>query len=418
MAVYIPIISEFKSTGVDRAIKEFKSLEKTSDKMAFAIKKAAVPAAAALAGVGYAALDAAKAAIEDAAAQNRLANNIEQVTKATKSQIASNEDWISTQGRNLGVADDELRPALSRLVLVTKDLTKAQDLASLAMDIAAARGVSLATATNALEKAAGGNTKALVKLDPALKGVIDKTTTLDEATKILTDKYAGSAAEAAETTAGKFGRLSLSLNETKESIGAALIPIIEKALPYLQSFAAWAERNPKLLAAVAAGVAAVAAAIVAAQIAIAVSNPFTLIALGITALIAGIVYAYNKFEWFRDGVKTVLNFLIGAFERFLNSWIRVINGVIRGYNAIPLAPNLSLISEVSFGRIGEAGPVAENAMVTNTIGARGTAVGTSPTSASSAGSTTYIIQGAVDPSSTARQIQQLQDNQDARFGWR
>lgn len=417
MAVYIPIVSEFKSDGVDKAIKQFRSLEKTSDKVSFAIKKAAVPAAAALAGIGYAALDSAKAAIEDAAAQEKLAGNIRSVTKATDGVIASNEQWIASQGRALGVADDDLRPALSRLVLVTKDVTRAQELASLAMDIAAARGVSLATATTALEKAAGGNTKALIKLDPALKDVIDKTTTLDQATAILTDKYAGSAQNAAETTAGKFGRLTLALNETKESIGAALIPIIERALPYLQKFADWAEKNPKLLTAVAGGIAAVAAAIVAAQIAIALSNPFTLIALGVTALIAGLVIAYKKFEWFRDGVKAVLNFILGYFENVVNGWITVINWIIKGYNKIPFRDDIELLGKVNFTG-GGSGDVAENAMVTNTIGARGTAVGSSPTGRGSAGSTTIIVQGAVDPAGTARTIQQLQDNQDARFGWR
>lgn len=418
MAVYIPIISEFKSQGVDKAIKQFKSLEKTSDKMAFAIKKAAVPAAAALAGIGYAALDAAKAAIADAAAQTQLATNLRQATKATEAQIAANEDWIAVQGRTLGVVDDDLRPALGRLALVTGDVTKAQELASLAMDIAAARGVSLATATSALEKAAGGNEKALVRLDPALRDLIDKTTTLDEATAILSEKYAGSAQTAAETTAGKFGRLTLALDETKESIGAALIPIIERALPYLQKFADWAEKNPKLLAAVGAGVAAVAAAIVAAQIAIAVSNPFTLIALGITALIAGLVTAYKKFDWFRKGVNAVLNFIIGYFERVVNSWITVINWIIKGYNKIPFRDDIALLEQVSFGRIGQGGDVAENAQVTNAIGARGAAVGTSPTSLRSAGATIITINGAVDPAGTARQIQQLTDNQDARFGWR
>lgn len=415
MAVYIPIVSEFKSTGVDRAIKEFRSLEKTSDKVQFAIKKAAVPATAALAGLGYAAFDAAKAAIEDAAAQTQLANNIRSVTKATDAQIKSNEQWIETQGKTKGIADDVLRPALSRLVLVTKDMTQAQGLASLAMDIAAARNVSLATATTALEKAAGGNTKALVKLDPALKDVIDKTTTLDEATALLTDKYGGSAQAAAETTAGKFQRLSLAFNETKESIGAALIPIIERALPYLQKFAAWAQENPRLLAAVAGGITAVAAAIVAAQIAIALSNPFTLIALGVTALIAGLVVAYKKFEWFRTGVKAVLNFVVGYFEFMINAWVNVINGIIRTYNKLPLLSDIGLIQKIDLTG-GNSGPVGENAIVANAIGAAGAQAGNSPTR--SAGGTTINVYGAVDPAGTARQIQQITDNQDARFGWK
>jgi hypothetical protein len=149
-----------------------------------------------------------------------------------------------------------------------------------------------------------------------------------------------------------------------------------------------------------------------------VSNPFTLIALGITALIAGLVTAYKKFDWFRKGVQAVLNFIIGYFENVVNSWIKVINIIIKGYNKIPFRDDISLLNEVSFGRIGQGGPVAENAQVTNAIGTRGAAVGTSPTSLRSAGATIININGAVDPAGTARQIQQLQDNQDSRFGWK
>ena len=42
----IPIISEFDGKGIDKAVKQFKQLETTSEKAQFAIKKAAVPAAA------------------------------------------------------------------------------------------------------------------------------------------------------------------------------------------------------------------------------------------------------------------------------------------------------------------------------------------------------------------------------------
>ncbi|MCX4231987.1 hypothetical protein [Streptomyces ortus] len=39
------------------------------------------------------------------------------------------------------------------------------------------------------------------------------------------------------------------------------------------------------------------------------ANPITLIIIGIVALIAGIVYAYNRFGWFRAGVQAVWNWL-------------------------------------------------------------------------------------------------------------
>jgi hypothetical protein len=153
MALAIPIISTFDGDGVSKAIKEFKQLETSSEKAQFAIKKAAVPAAAALVGLGIALFDATKGAIEDAAAQDKLAEQIRRTTGATDAQIKANEDWISTQGKLLGVTDEELRPALGNLVRATGDITKAQELASAAMDISVAKNLSLETTTKALEKA-------------------------------------------------------------------------------------------------------------------------------------------------------------------------------------------------------------------------------------------------------------------------
>jgi hypothetical protein len=54
MAISIPIISEFADAGVKKAIKEFKQLETTGEKAQFALKKAAIPAAAAVAGLAAA----------------------------------------------------------------------------------------------------------------------------------------------------------------------------------------------------------------------------------------------------------------------------------------------------------------------------------------------------------------------------
>ena len=62
MAVSIPIISEFDGKGINKAIAEFKQLEGAGKKAQFAIKKAAIPAAAALAGIAAAAVPAVTAA--------------------------------------------------------------------------------------------------------------------------------------------------------------------------------------------------------------------------------------------------------------------------------------------------------------------------------------------------------------------
>jgi len=323
MAISIPIISEFDGKGIAKAKQEFSQLEGAGAKANYAIKKAAIPAAAALAGVGAALFDATKAAMEDEAAQKQLALALNKNTKATDSQIAATEDWISTQGRLLGVADDELRPALAKLARQTHDVTKAQEGVKLAMDISKATGKDLSSVTDALAKAYGGNLTALGKLSPELKAMIKDGMTLDQAMAKLSQTFGGAAAEAANTTAGKFARMKLTLDETKESIGAALIPVIEKALPLLQKMSDWAAKHPQAFTAIAGAIGGIAAAVVALNIAMAL-NPFTLIAAGVVALGAAAVYAYNKFDAFRTGVNFVLNAVITS-----------INAVIRGLNLLP-----------------------------------------------------------------------------------
>ena len=99
---------------------------------------AAAFAAAAAAAAAYAvklAVDGVKAAIEDEAAQLRLANALKNVTSATDDQIAAVEKQILKTSLATGVADDQLRPALQRLAVATGSVKQSQDLLTLALDI-------------------------------------------------------------------------------------------------------------------------------------------------------------------------------------------------------------------------------------------------------------------------------------------
>jgi hypothetical protein len=351
MALAIPIISTFDGDGVSKAIKQFKQLETNQEKAQFAIKKAALPAAAALGALTVALGDAVKGAIEDAAAQDKLAEQIRRTTGATDAQIKANEDWISTQGKLLGITDEELRPALGGLVRATGDITKAQELAGAAMDISAAKGLSLETVTKALEKAYGGNMTALAKLSPELRDMIKDGASLDEVMQEMSKTFGGAASSAAETTAGKFKRMKIALDETKESIGASLMPAVEAVIPYLQTMADWAQKNPGVFTAIAGTIAAVAVSIMAVNTAMAL-NPFGLIAVGIGILVTGLGIAYTKFEGFRNLVRNVVNGLSDYFEFLANAWIKVTNVLIRGMNLISPFKDIPTLGSVSFGKIG------------------------------------------------------------------
>ena len=306
MALSIPIISSFENKGIKAAIREFKQLEGAGEKAQFALKKAAVPAAAALAGLGAVLVSATKDALEDEAAQTLLATTLKKTTGATEAQIKANEDWITTQGKLLGVSDDELRPVLSKLAKATGSVTKAQKLATAAMDIAASTGKPLATVTDAVAKAYGGNMAALGKLAPEYRTMIKNGASFEEVMAKIAETTGGVASKAANTNAGKMKRLALSMKETKESIGKALIPVFEKLLPYLQKFADWAEKNPGKITAIAIAIGVLSAAVIIMNAAMAL-NPVGLIVLALVALVAGLVAAYKKFEWFRTLVDNIFN---------------------------------------------------------------------------------------------------------------
>jgi hypothetical protein len=354
MALSIPIVSEFDGKGIDRAIREFKQLETVGEKAQFAIKKAAIPAAAAITAVAGALGLAAKAAAEDEQQQAILANTMQNVVGATDATVAATEDMISAMSRATGTADSELRPAFAALLVGTKDVGDATSALTLAQDISAATGNDLATISDALAKAYAGNMKGLQALSPEMKGMIKDGASLDTVMLALNDNFGGAAAKSANTAAGQFKILKNSLAETQESIGAGLLPVLQKVLPYLQSMADWAQKNPKAFLFIAGTISAIATAILAVNFAMA-ANPFTLIALGIAALVTGLAVAYTKFEGFRNVVNFVLNSLIAGFELFANSFIGAINLIIDGMNLINPFTDIGKLPTISLGRIGGGG---------------------------------------------------------------
>ena len=353
MSIRIPIISEFDGKGIERARKEFANLETAGEKAGFLVKKAFLPATAAIGGLAVVLGDATKAAAEDAAAQAQLALTLRNTTAATDAQIAAVEQSISAMSMASGIADDQLRPAFEALTRGTKDIGISTRDMSLVMDIATATQRPLVDVANALAMAYQGNTRGLRTLTPEMAALIKEGASMDEIMNVLGGTFGGATKIFAETAQGGFARLSNSINETKEAVGAALLPIVEKALPVLNKFAAWASNNPKAFLAIAGAIGAVATAIIAVNVAM-MLNPFSLIAAGIALLVSGLVVAYNKFDWFRTGVNAMLNFMLGAFEGFANSLIGAVNVIISALNFIP-GVDIPTIGTIKLPRIGQGG---------------------------------------------------------------
>ena len=389
MALSIPIITEYVGTGLDKFRKELAQAETSTQKAGLVIKKAFIPATAAVGALGAAMFDATKGAIADQAAQEELARSLRQTTGATDALIASNEQWITTQGQLLGITDDELRPVLSKLARATGDVTRAQELATQAMDIAAATGKPLGTVTDALTKALGGNMGALAKLAPEYREMVREGASFNDIMAEIAKTTGGAATTAANTAEGQFKRLGVAFNETKESIGAALLPAIEAVLPLLQTMATWAQNNPQAFMIIAGALGAIAASIMAINVAMAL-NPIGAIVVGVIALIAGLALAYQRFESVRTvvdlvfkGIKFYIGTTIEGFKAMLNIVKAVFNGIASAWNNsvgkikftvpswvpgvggkgfdmpnIPMLADGGIVTGPTLALIGEAGPEA------------------------------------------------------------
>jgi hypothetical protein len=204
----------------------------------------AVAGAAAAAYAGKLLVDGVQSAIADAAAQERLAKTLENVTGATEAQISATEDYITKTSLAFGVTDDELRPSLERLARATGDVQKAQELQTIAINVAAGSGKSLEAVTNAMARAAEGNTASLGKLGIGLSKTELATMTMEQITAKLADTFEGQASVKAETFQGKMDRLKIAFDEGKETVGSfvldAITPmvdfIVQKVIPGVQTF--------------------------------------------------------------------------------------------------------------------------------------------------------------------------------------
>ena len=237
---------------VDNFTKNLKSADndvKTfGDKVGEFGKKAglafAAAGAAAVAYAGKLAIDGVKAAIEDAAAQTKLALTLKNVTGATENQIEATEDYITKTSIAFGITDDQLRPSLERLARATGDVERAQKLQTVAIDVAAGSGKTLEAVTNAMAKAAEGNTASLAKLGIGLTSAQLKTMSMEEITAKLASTFANQASTQADTFQGKMQRLQIAFDEGKETIGAfiltAITPLVEvvvnRVVPAIQEF--------------------------------------------------------------------------------------------------------------------------------------------------------------------------------------
>lgn len=356
-----------------------KTLDDTASRasqMGAGFKAAALPAAAVAASLGV----MAKSAADDAQAQAVLAQQLRNTTGANEAQVAAVEDWIAKTALATGVADDQLRPAMAALARATGDTTTAQQAMGTALDVAAATGKPVESVADALAKAYAGQTTALGKLVPGMDRAVLASGDMSAVMGELERTTGGAAAAAADTAAGSYQRMTVAMDEAKESAGAALLPAMSSLAPVLASVAGWATQNETAVKVLVIALASLSATVLAVRAGMAAynaiatvvkvatmgwtavqwllnvaltANPIGIVIAVIVLLVAAIVLAWQKSDRFREAVtkaweaigtaaqwvwdnaiKPVIDFIVAAWARLVAAAGAVAAAVVAAWNGL------------------------------------------------------------------------------------
>lgn len=183
--------------------------------------------AAAAAGVAAVAfgVEGVKAFVEDEAAAAKLAQTMQNL--GMEDATAAVEANIDALQRQTGVADSELRPAMSRLLTSTRDVALATDTMRLALDVSKGTNRSLESVVNSLAKGYDGSTTSLRKLGAGLSEATLATGDMRLITQELSKTWSGQAQTAANTYQGQLDRLAVGFDELKESFGAGFLSSLD-----------------------------------------------------------------------------------------------------------------------------------------------------------------------------------------------
>jgi uncharacterized protein YoxC len=368
MAINIPIVSEFNNAGLKKAQREFQKLEKTSQKVGFALKKAFVPATAALGGLAVAGAKMVAAGEQAATANARIeqiATSMGLFGEETQKVTGRLVDLANEQARLTGVNQNTIKESQA-LLLTFKDIASSADevggafdrATQLTLDMASAGFGSVTDNAKQLGKALNDPIAGLTALrrsgiqfteaqQDQIRTLVESGQTL-EAQNLILKEIENQVGGTAEATANSTDKMKVAFSQASESIGMALLPAVEALLPLVIGLADWASQNTDILIGLAAVIGGLSAAIVIANFAmkawaaaqaiataaqwafnVALSaNPIGLVVIAVAALVAGLVILYNKVDWVRD-----------MFKQFLKPLEKVMDGI--GW----LADKLGLVSK-------------------------------------------------------------------------
>ena len=170
-----------------------------------------------------------RAFIQDDNAARSLGVTLKNLGLETGNTSKYVNEMISNLEKQTGVLDDDLRPAMDRLLRATGSVSKATTLLGLALDISAGTGKDLTTVSQGLQKAFLGNNASLGRLGVGLSKAELASSSFEEIQLRLSELFAGQASSAAESYAGQLNKLTIAGNNAKEVIGKGIIQALTES---------------------------------------------------------------------------------------------------------------------------------------------------------------------------------------------
>ena len=221
--VIVNFLTKLQSKGIDQLNKKTSALNKSFKNLAVGLG-----GFLSLRQINRLAQQSVKAFIAEDKAVRLLATNLNNLNIAY--DVDAIEGYIDALQRQSGVIDDQLRPAFQQLLITTRSVTKSQELLALSLDIAASTGNSLESVTRALSRSFLGSNTALSRLNVGISKADLSAKSFDQIVADLSTRFAGGAATAADTYAGKLDKLKISADEAQEVLGKKLVFAVELLL--------------------------------------------------------------------------------------------------------------------------------------------------------------------------------------------
>jgi len=220
--VFVKITSEYNGKALDKGKKQLTDFEKLTHKVgktlgaAFAVRK--------IIAFGESAVKAFIESEKAGKALNQTLNNLGMTYKSPAVDMYLNK--LSLQ---VGIVDEQLKPAYNSLLIATHDTAMAQSLLNTALDVSAGTGKDLSSVIAALSKGYLGNNTALQRLGVGLSKAELQGSNFADIVKVLNSTFQGQAAYAAQGYTGDIMKLNVAYDQLKQSIGKGILTGLDSA---------------------------------------------------------------------------------------------------------------------------------------------------------------------------------------------